>query len=45
MSESGSNGTIGTGLGGLLHGGGFPLGVTIYDDELCDGDRGSLDLP
>ena len=36
-SESGSFGTFGTGLGGLLHGVVFTFGVTISDDESCDG--------
>ena len=34
-----------TRLGGFLHGLGFPLGVTLYYDESCDGDGGSLALP
>ena len=33
---------FGTGLGGLLHCVGFPLGVTLSAFESCDGDRGSL---
>ena len=43
-SESGSAGTFGTRLGGLLRGGGFPLGVTLHDDESCGGDGGLLAL-
>ena len=39
-SESASAGTFGAGLGGLLRDVGFPLDVTISDDELCDGYRG-----
>ena len=35
----------GTGLGGLLCGLGIPLGVTLFSDESCNGDRGSLALP
>ena len=31
-----------TELGELLRGVGFPLGVTIFTGESCDGDRGSL---
>ena len=38
-SESGSAGTYGTGLGVLLHGVGFPLGVTLYSDESLYGGR------
>ena len=44
-SEYGSADTYGTGLGGLLRGLGIPLGVTLYDDESCNGDGGSLALP
>ena len=44
-SESRSAGTFGNGLGGLLCGKVFPLGVTIYDDESCGGDGGPLALP
>ena len=44
-SESGSAGTFGTGLGGLLRVVGFPLGATLYDYELFDGDGGSLYIP
>ena len=32
-------------LGGLPHGLGFPLGVTISTDESCNGDGGSPALP
>ena len=39
-SESGSYGTFSTGLGGLLCGVWLPLGVTLYADELCNGDWG-----
>ena len=41
-SESGSAGTFGTRFGGLLHGIGLTLGVTLYADESCDGYGGSL---
>ena len=44
-SKSGSSGTLWTGLGGLLCGGGFTLGVTLSADESCDGDGGSLAIP
>ena len=44
-SEYGSDGTCGTGLGGFFRGLGIPFGVTLYDDESCDGDEGSLALP
>ena len=44
-SKSGSAGTFGTGLGGLFSGVGFPLGVTLYDYESCNGDGGSLAIP
>ena len=44
-SKSGSADTFGTVLGGLLCGLVFPLGVTIYDNETCDGDWGSLAVP
>ena len=43
-SELGSAGTYGTSLGGFSHGLWFPLGVTIYDYESCNGDRRSLEL-
>ena len=43
-SESGSAGTFGTILVRLLHGLVFPLVVTIFSDEPCDGDRGSISL-
>ena len=32
-------------LGGLLHSVVFPLVVTLYADESCDGDGGSLAVP
>ena len=32
-------------LGGLLHSVEFPLVFTLYADESCDGDGGSLDVP
>ena len=41
-SESGSAGTLGTVLGGLLHGVGLPLGVMISSDEPRDSDAGSI---
>ena len=41
-SESGSDGTFGTGLGVFLRGVWLSLGVTLSDDESCDGDEGSL---
>ena len=44
-SKYGSGGMFSTGLGGLLHGVGFPLGVTLSDDDSCDGDGGSLSVP
>ena len=44
-SKSEPSGTYGTRLGGLLCGLLFTLGVTLHDDESCDGDRGSLVLP
>ena len=44
-SESRSDGTFGTGLGGLLHGLGFTLGVTRYASESCGGEGGSLAVP
>ena len=44
-SESVSAGMYGTGLGGLLRGLGFPLGVTLFSDQSCDGDGGSLVFP
>ena len=34
-----------TGLGELLHGVGLNLGITIYSDDSCDGDRVSLAVP
>ena len=43
--ESGSGGTFGTGLGGLLRCTGFPLGGTLSDYESCDGDGGSIAVP
>ena len=43
--KSGSAGTFGTGLGGLLHGIGLTVGATIFSDESCDGDGGSLAVP
>ena len=36
---------FGTGLGGLLHGVGFTLGVSLSTYESCDGDGGSLAIP
>ena len=39
-SESGSSGRYGTGLGGLSHGVGIPLGFTLYSEKSCDGDGG-----
>ena len=36
---------FGTGLGGLLCGLGFPLGVMISYDESCGGNGGSLTFP
>ena len=39
-SESGSAGTSGTILGGLLRGAGFPLDVMISNDDSYDGDEG-----
>ena len=44
-SESGSAGTLGTGLGGLLRGVRFTLGVTLSANKSCGGDWGSLALP
>ena len=44
-SESRSAGKFSTRLGGLSRDLGFPLGVTIYDDESCGGDGGLLALP
>ena len=44
-SESGPSGTYGTNLRELLCGLAYSLGVTLYDDESCDGERGSLVLP
>ena len=44
-SEYGSDITYGTGLGGLLRGLVFPLGISLSADESCDGDRGLLALP
>ena len=41
-SESGSAGTFGSVLGGLLHCLGCTLCVTLSDDESCDGDWGLL---
>ena len=40
-----SAGTFGTVLGGLFHGVGLPLSVTLVGDDVrsCDGDGGSLD--
>ena len=32
-------------MGGLLYGLGFPLGVMLYADKWCGGDRGSLSIP
>ena len=43
-SESGPSGTYETRLGRILCGLVFTLGVTRYDDESCNGDRGSLAL-
>ena len=43
--ESGPAGTLVTGLGGLLYGLGFNLGVTLSADESYGGDGGSLALP
>ena len=42
-SEPGPAGTFVTKLGGFLPGIGSNLGVTLSDDESCDGYRGSLD--
>ena len=44
-SESRSDGTFITGLGGMLSGLGLPLSVTISADESCDGDGGSFAIP
>ena len=44
-SESGSDGTCGTGLGGFTRILGFALGIKLSADESCDGDRGSLAFP
>ena len=41
-SESGSSVTFGTRLGGLLHGVGLTLGVTLSADESCNSYGGSL---
>ena len=43
-SENVSDGTFGTGLGGLSHGLAFPLCVKLSADESCDNDGGSLAL-
>ena len=43
-SKCGSVGTFGTGLGGLLRGIGFTVGVTLSAYESYNGDRSSLDL-
>ena len=40
MSESGSAGTYGTGLGGFSRGLGFTLGVTISSYDSWGGDGG-----
>ena len=40
-----SAGKFRTGLGGLLCDVGLPLGITLYDDESCNGDGGSLAVP
>ena len=44
-SASGSACTYSTGLGGLLYGARFHLGVTISSDESYNGDGGSLAVP
>ena len=44
-SESGSDGLFITGLGGLLSCREFHLGATLYADESCDGDGGSIFIP
>ena len=43
--ESGSAGAFGTKVGILSLGLGFPLGVTLTDNESCGGYGGSLALP
>ena len=45
FSESRSYGMYSIVLGGLLHGLGNPLGVTLSADESCDVDGGSLASP
>ena len=44
-SESVSDGTYSTGLGGFLRGLGIPVGVTLSYNESCNNDGGSLALP
>ena len=43
--ESGSSGTLGIRLGGLLRDVGFNLGVMLSANASCDCDWGSLDFP
>ena len=43
-SEPGLLGMFGNGLGGLSHGLGFTLGVTISSYDSCDCERGLISL-